>query len=166
MKEIMASDGTLIKIDCEWFEMVSALRWTMAGKSDKNRIKGYAKHGAGKKGNYLHHIIMDPIPRGMVVDHIDGDTYNNQRKNLRHCTHSQNLMNRKKTSREARKSPQSRFKGVSASRAKWEGRISIEGQRVRIGRFETEIEAAMAYNQAALKYYGEFARLNIVDHAE
>ena len=97
-------------------------------------------------------------PRGLLVDHRNGDGLDNRRDNLRLATHSENMMNRPKI-----KSPTtSRFVGVYFDKARrlWVARIHLNGKCIWLGRFATEIEAAKAYDEAAKKYHGEFARLN------
>lgn len=106
---------------------------------------------------YLHRLIMGEPPND--VDHRNGDGLDNRRCNLRSTTHALNLANQR---------PQvgrsSRFKGVSwyRSRARWESYIKVDGKKRRIGYFADEIDAARAYNEAALEAWGEFARLNPV----
>lgn len=91
---------------------------------------------------------------GILVDHKDGNRLNNQRYNLRRATVAQNCQNSKKRSKK------SVYKGVRAKKKRWEARITCNGKAIRIGTYPTEIEAAYAYDKAALEYHGEFARLN------
>ena len=83
-------------------------------------------------------------------------------ENLRVCTDSQNQSNRR-----PRDGATSRYKGVSwdAETQKWRAFIYANKKRIFIGRFLTELEAASAYNAAALKYFGEFARINVLPEA-
>lgn len=115
-----------------------------------------------KNRNYqLHRIIWalhyGEIPDGLI-DHIDGNPFNNKISNLRIATHSQNQMNRKRQSNN-----QSGFKGVSVQggNRKFPYRASImaNGKRVGLGTFKTPEEAHEAYCQAAVKMHGSFARL-------
>lgn len=114
------------------------------------RISGKSKEGYV----FLHQLILGT----RWVDHIDGDRLNNRRSNLRPCTNQQNQFNSK---------PQmgrlSKYKGVSIVRGKnkpYTAGIQINMKRIHLGSFYTEENAAKAYNEAAIKYFGEFARLN------
>jgi hypothetical protein len=108
----------------------------------------------------LHREIVKPR-KGKLVDHRDNNSLNNLRSNLRQATRSQNTINRPK-----RQNTSSRYNGVSwyKERKKW--RVAIRymknGRPIikHIGYFDDEIDAARAYDCAALKYHGEFARLN------
>lgn len=109
----------------------------------------------------MHRLLMGDPP-GMVIDHIDGDGLNNTRANLRVCTHRSNTHNRS-----AQRGSTSPFLGVELRAPEWRGRKpfrAVIGKRF-IGGFATEIEAALAYDQAARDLYGEFARLNFPNAA-
>lgn len=111
---------------------------------------------------YLHRLIMN-CPNNKEVDHIDKNTLNNKKSNLRICTHSQNCLNRnspniKKTSK---------YKGVSyrtdineCNKNKWRAQISYKGKKCLIGVFENELDAARAYDKKCLELHGEFAVIN------
>jgi hypothetical protein len=109
----------------------------------------------------LHREIMN-APKGLVVDHINGDSLDNRRANLRLATHSQNSCNKRK-----RKNTTSQFRGVCFCKAKgkWDANINLAGKRIWLGSFDSEIEAGKAYDVAAKKYHGEFARLNFPEVA-
>lgn len=94
------------------------------------------------------------------VDHVDGNTTNNNVINLRWCNYSQNTCNSKKTTRTC----SSLYKGVSLvkSSGKWRVSVSENGKRKNRGHFENEKDAAIAYNKIAVEIYGGFARLNDV----
>ena len=105
---------------------------------------------------YMHRLIMD-APKGVEVDHINGNRLDNRRCNLRLCTHKQNMQNRG-----GERNTSSRYKGVhwDKNARKWRSMIGVDGKVRHLGYFEIEDEAALAYNQAASQHHGEFARLN------
>jgi hypothetical protein len=106
----------------------------------------------------LHRFLMKP-PRDSWVDHRDGNTLNNTRANLRICSPAENNRNRKPIG------STSRFKGVWLYRqsGKLRTAITVGGQRINGGLFETEEEAARRYDELARIHHGEFARLNFPD---
>jgi hypothetical protein len=108
---------------------------------------------------YMHREIMNP-PAPLVVDHRNCDGLDNRRSNLRFATHAQNTRNRRK-----KKNGSSQFLGVYFNKEKsaWDSQLKHNEKRIWVGRFKTEIEAAKAYDEAARKYHGEFARLNFPD---
>ncbi|MGA2323963.1 MAG: AP2 domain-containing protein [Sedimentisphaerales bacterium] len=110
---------------------------------------------------FLHRQIMDP-PAGLVVDHRNCDSLDNRRANLRVVTQAINMRNRRK-----RKNTSSRYIGVhfDKQRNKWSVHIRHNGHKIWLGRFDDESAAARAYDAAAKKYYGEFARLNFPEGA-
>lgn len=109
----------------------------------------------------IHRYLMN-CPDHLVVDHIDGNPLNNQRSNLRLATNSQNICNSKK-----QKNTLSKYIGVSYSKTenrtkKWRAACEKSNKMIYIGRYQTEIEAALAYNEKVKEIFGEFAKLNII----
>ena len=129
---------------------------------------GYLKVQLSKNGKALIHYIHRLVAHEWAanpeqkrcVDHIDGSRDNNHWENLRYATHSENLMNKR-----GHLNTSSKYKGVSwdKSKQKWVVRIKVAGVYKNMGLFEIEKEAAVAYNNAAVKFFKTFARLNEVD---
>ncbi len=111
---------------------------------------------------YMHREIMN-FPKGLLVDHRNLIGLDNRRDNLRTATRSENGYNNSK-----RKNTSSRFIGVSFYKRcrKWAAYISSNRKRKHIGYFDSEIAAALAYDAAAKKYHGEFARLNFPENSQ
>lgn len=107
--------------------------------------------------NAAHRFIMD-APKGVLVDHINHNTLDNRKINLRLCNRSQNMWNRK------RSCGVSKFKGVHwcNERQKWRTQIYLNNKRVHSRRFKCEKQAALFYNEKALELFGEFAHLNLI----
>ena len=157
MKEIHMNNSPLpALIDDEDWERVSPFTWYFNGHI------GYVMAGVWKHNVQsqllLHRVVMDAA-KGVRIDHIDHNTFNNQKANLRVATASQNAAN---SYARTCATKTSRFKGVCLDRRrnKWMARISRLGKHMHVGYFSTEIEAASAYNAAAVKHFGEFACLN------
>lgn len=145
-------EGKFAIVDDGDFDAVSVYSWYLQ--------RGYAV----TRKLRLHHFIIGNPPAGLVVDHIDGNPLNNQRANLRWATVAQNVQNAA-----SQRGVTSRFKGVHrrSSRRIWEAVINSNNNQQHLGSFMSEFDAARAYNAAAIKRYGEFARLNVIpDDAE
>ena len=102
----------------------------------------------------LHRVILN-APPGVKVDHRNRNTLDNRRENLRLATNKGNCQNRSKM-----RNNTSGFKGVSWDKDKWRAVIHTDGKWIRLGRFEDPEIAAHAYDEAAQRFYGEFAAGN------
>ena len=156
MKEIPLTRGKVALVDDEDYERVSKFKWhcTSEGYAATTlpRLNGH------RKTVWMHRYIMN-APDGIEVDHVRSGGLDNRRENLRLASHTQNTMNRPSD-----RGSLSRYKGVSFFKdgKKWHAEIQAHGKRIYLGRFISEIDAAIAYNEAAKKHHGEFAVLNEV----
>ena len=155
---IFTATNDKILVDAEDFEELLKYKWqTQSCKSKKKYAQAWLRIAAYKfKAIYMHRLLMN-AKQGETVDHINGDTFDNRKANLRVCSQSNNGMNRKKSSNLT-----SSFKGVykrNRPRA-FMASIKANGRYINLGSFYTEEEAAKAYNEAATKYFGEYACLN------
>lgn len=144
--------GKYAIVDDEDFELLNTFNWSI-------NINRYAEGRVNGLRVRMHQLICK-ASTGKVVDHINGNPLDNRRNNLRACTQSENLMNIKN----ARKHT-SQFKGVGwhKQHKKWRAFIRTLGKMQHLGLFNKEEEAARAYNEAAQKYFGEFANLNVIN---
>jgi len=157
MKTIQLTQGQVAKVSDDWYEELKKYNWYALYDQDTKSF--YAARNSSKllgkrKQIYMHRVVAG-TPDGMETDHEDGATLNNLPDNLRTCTHAQNGCNRRK-----RADNTSGFKGVRPHHKKWVARIQGDGKEICLGTFKTREEAAHAYDDAAKKYFGEFAHLN------
>ena len=130
------------------FDIFNKYRWFLHND--------YVYYSTSSICSFLHREIMN-CPKDKMIDHINHDTLDNRKSNLRIVTNSQNQYNQK-----IRCGLSSKFKGVTryALRNAWRATIRFKTKKIHIGYFKDEIEAAKAYNKAALKYFGKYATLN------
>lgn len=154
MTEIQLANGRgTAKIDDSDAPRVLEYRWCLQPPT-KAGCTPYVTAMVDRRKVSLHRFL---IQEGERVDHIDGDGLNNQRGNLRVCTHAENLRN-------TRPYKGKRYKGVTHRQrsGNWEAYIQHpSGRQLHLGKFSTEEEAARAYDRAATELFGEFARLNL-----
>lgn len=153
--EIIVKNRKVI-IDDEDLNLINSLNWTV----EINPV-GQVYFSNRKNKVRLHRLIMN-CPKGMVVDHINGNTLDNRKSNLRICTKLENQYNQKKH----KGNRHSKYKGVTFRKElkskPWEAFIYKDYKSTRLGYFATEKEAAVAYNAKALELYGQFAKLNVI----
>jgi len=156
MKRIKLTKGQYTLVDDQDYARLSKYKCQLVNSTEG---KYYASVKIDGTNLYLHRFIMG-AKKGQIIDHKNGEGLDNQRDNLRVCTHSQNGANRKPS-----KNGTSEYLGVSLTTIRhkynyWQAQISINKKIKKLGNFKTEIEAAIIYNIAARKYHGEFARPN------
>lgn len=164
MKTIPLTNGYFTKVDNDDYEKFAIYRWYAAldSRSKTHRAARRMKIEGYKRGKivFLSRLIVN-APDGICVDHINHDTLDNRKINLRFCDKSTNGMNRG-----ANKNNKSGYKGVSWSKEdnRWTAHINktIDGKYKQffIGNFQTKELAAEAYNKKAKELFGEFACLN------
>jgi hypothetical protein len=153
MKQIPLTNGKMAIVDDADHEWLSQWKWSATSPNKGN--KWYAARDAGGKRVSMHRQITD-APKGMVVDHINGNGLDNRRENLRVCTYRENSFNHKLSKRST-----TGYMGVALDNGRrYVAHLQVAGQKKRIGWFKTAEEAARARDAAAKMYYGEFATLN------
>jgi len=150
------SDRYVALVDNEDYEYLNQFNWHVVFRKDckvPSEIQGYVL------GEYIkmHRLVMKVSDSKVCIDHADGNPLNNQKYNLRACTHTQNMANRKVPANN-----KSGYKGVSwhKQHGKWYASISANRKLIFLGLFADLIEAAKAYDAKAKEIHGEFANLN------
>jgi len=158
----------VVLYDADDEEIIAAHKWYVSdckpyGKIYINTVMPHPDDSKRKKTTKLHRLIIN-APKGMHADHINGNTLDNRKENLRLCTCAQNQWNRGPN-----KNNKSGFKGVStrarfAGKSKpWKAAIMVNRKTIQIGFYATPEEAARAYDIKAKELHGEFAYLNFPD---
>jgi len=158
MKEIKLTQGLIAFVDDDDFERLNSFKW-FAHKSGNAYYAetiisvGYKKQDVLK----MHRLVMNLGRCEMVVDHKDMNGLNNTKENLRVCTRSQNAMNKK-----SQTGSFSKYKGVSYHKRnkKFQAEITINSKKKHIGYYHKDVDAAIAYDNKAIEFFGEFAVLN------
>lgn len=153
---IPLTQGKYAIVDSEDYEHLNQWKW-YAAKDNKTG------DFIARRANMGIMVLMSRFILGIemgdknVADHINHNTLDNRRCNLRKCTQQQNTMN------QVSKGKTSRFKGVSwySNQNQWVARIMIKGKHINLGVFDSEIEAAKAYDKKAKELHGEFAFINL-----
>jgi hypothetical protein len=156
-RRIWLGDGQFAILDQKDYYRLSKFKWYIKGSFGKfYAARNYKYDSRQTKTVSMHREIMS-APAGLLVDHKNRDGLDNRRANLRLATYSQNNCNKLK-----RENTSSQFAGVCFNKRgkRWGASIGNKGERIFLGYFDSEIDAAKAYDIAAKKYHGEFARLN------
>jgi hypothetical protein len=156
MKEIKLTQGKVALVDDDDFEYLNQWKWCACKFTHTWYALRVKKINGISNKIYMHGLIMNKNIK-VKVDHFNHDGLDNQKKNLRICTHKQNCYN-------SRPKKGFKYKGVSFLKDtnKWASYIKFNYKKISLGRYHTEIEAAKAYNEKAKELFGEFAYLNII----
>lgn len=158
MKRIELTKGLFAIVDDDIHEYLENFKWHAI---KINRESFYATRWVTIDGRQkycrLHHAVIGFPLNGNRVDHINGDTLDNRRSNLRLSTPSQNSMNRSKAPNNT-----SGYKGVHFHKGvnKWVAELTVKYKKFHLGVFDTKVDAARAYDLRAFKEFGEFAQFN------
>lgn len=142
---------------------LALFKWFAASSCKTHYAKrSIKKTDSGQTVERLHRVILErilnrPLEKGEIVDHINRDGLDNRRCNLRLASRADNNRNAS-----VRSDSTSGYKGVGRNWMKWKASIKYNGQDIYLGSFVDILDAARAYNKAALEYFGEFAYLNVI----
>ena len=158
MATIELTQGQVTVVDDADLPLLIGYRWIAQKRVNAGVVTYYAaasvKTDRGWRLLLLHRLLMGE-PKGIIIDHRNGNSLDNRRENLRPCSNGQNRANSKK-----HKVGLSKYKGVTLDRGKVTAQIRHEGRLRNLGKFETEEAAARAYDREARRLHGEFARTN------
>lgn len=163
-KIILNIKGYFITIDTSDYLLISKYTWRPNKIKDQPWLIYFRTYTEGshttRKEILMHRLIMGCTYKdGINIDHIDGNTLNNSKSNLRRCSISQNVAN-------ARKAPNksSPYKGVTldAKSGKWKVTITCKGRSYHLGYYINILDAAKTYNEKAIELFGEFAKINTI----
>lgn len=159
MKKINLTQDKVTIVDDE--DYVYLIQWKWFYHIDKKSGRtgyAYANDRVNNKPISLrmHRLIMQP-PIDMEVDHINGNGIDNRKMNLRICSHKDNSRNLR-----TKKINKSGYRGVfyDNERCKWTAQIKINYKSTFIGRYNSKEDAAIAYDMAAIKHFGDYANTN------
>ena len=156
MRKIELTQGQYAIVDDEDFDDINRYNWYFhLGYAVRN-----VKISCKQKTQCMHRLITN-CPADMDVDHANHDKLDNRKSNLRVCSTSENMQNQKVRTY----AKTSIYKGVLFYKrdGKWKAQIGLDDKRKHLGYFTNEIDAAIAYNVAAMELHGEFALLNDIE---
>lgn len=160
MKAISLTQGAVAYVDDEDYDRISAKSWAIHPQGAGYAVRKGNRNFGEPRTVEMHREILY-APRETIIDHINGNSLDNRKCNLRYCDTQKNAFNRKKPRVECT----SRHKGVLRRKGapSWTARIKYCDRHIELGTFSTEEIAAAAYNLAAAVFFGDFRRENIID---
>ena len=158
MKRIPLTQGKFAIVDDDKYDWLNQWKWCAHKNGNNHYAVRSSSRKTGKKSIKMHRLILGLQPNdGKITDHLNTNALDNRRVNLRICTTSENARNQKPRRNK-------KYKGIYFHKyaKKWFSRIYYQQCRIWLGSFDNKIEAAKAYDKAAKKLYGEFARTNFL----
>jgi hypothetical protein len=159
---ITVHPDTKVKVDTADLERINRHRWRITlGTQGRRRVVTTIRTAAGNRSLGLGKFLMNPPKGKQVYTRRFNDELDYRKSNLIVCT----LAERQRLLPKKRVQSTSEFRGVSKSKAgkKWRAAIEVDGRSINLGDYDTQAEAALAYNKAAKKHFGEMAYQNQVD---
>jgi hypothetical protein len=161
MKEIELTHGLVALVDDEDYKYLNQWNWHASRTKYTFYARRNLKSGEVHSTKRMHREIFEHISGELghlIIDHINGDGLDNRRSNLRIADHRKNEWNsRKKPAKVNKHHP---YKGITFARGHWCAQIKVGDRHIHCGYYPTPGEAAAAYDEAAVKYFGDFARTN------
>lgn len=158
-REIPLGNSKFAIVDDDMYEYLSQWNWRFIGNYAARSICVNGKNTTWA----MHHEILPPL-QGYEIDHINRNKLDNRRENLRVVTQGQNMANRGPNKSSNKTPKRSKYKGVYLFKhykhRSWGASIMYQGKRYQLGRFDTEQDAAKAYDMKAKELYGEIAYTN------
>jgi hypothetical protein len=156
MKKIPLTKGQFALVDDEDFEWLNQWKWLYGGRRYAARNTHFRDEDGKRhtKVIWMHREIIK-TPASLKTDHINGNGLDNRKSNLRVVTQQQNTWNLTKPSHNT-----TGYKGVYWRANRWEAAIHKNNKKYHLGRFTKLKEAIVAYNNASLKFFGEYAKPN------
>ena len=159
MKIIPLSQGKVALVDDEDFERLSLHKWYAAKERDTfYAVRTVKRNGRNAMIRMHREVLCLSKGDGVIVDHRDMNGLNNQKENIRRADKTINNLNKR-----LQKNNSSGFRGVSwhKGNAKWGAHIRVNGKLKSLGFYDEASIAAIAYNEASKKYYGENGFINL-----
>lgn len=154
VKRIELSKGLNALVDDADYDLLNLFKWSASSGRNNYAVRRTVGDDGRQHTVYMHRVIME-APKGLEVDHINGNMLDNRRENLRLCSRSQNARNQKK-----HRDNSCGFKGVYKRGNRFGAQLTIQAATFYLGTYSTAEEAARAYDEEAKARFGEFAKVN------